>query len=176
MTPGRSLLLLLVGFLPTQSDDHDPVVLDLQALEPTKATVVIGQTAWHTFTVPIRRFSASQAPLPPPAPVPPEPESETRPASTWAYYLIHAQKATPGQLALTTDPAVRTAARESGMQWRVLRSDQQAIQDLNLSSLVTEHGYPLLVFVAEDGTVTRTLESPMESDIIAACKEAQHGH
>jgi hypothetical protein len=175
MAPGRSLLLLLVGFLPTQSDDHDPVVLDLQALEPTRATVVIGQTAWHTFTVPIRRFSAVPAPSPPPAPAPPEPESETQPAA-WAYYLIHAQKATPGQLALTTDPAVRTAARESGMQWRVLRSDQQAIQDLNLSSLVTEHGYPLLVFVAEDGTVTKTIESPMESDIIAACKEAQHGH
>jgi hypothetical protein len=152
---------------------HDPVVLDLADLEPTKATVVIGQNAWHTFTVPIRRFSAAQ-PLPTPTPEPSEPEPAVEPAA-WAYYLVDAVKATSGQMALTTDAAVRTAARESGMGWRVLRSDQQAIRDLNLSNLVAEHGYPLLVFVAESGMVTKTIESPMESDIIAACKEAKYG-
>jgi hypothetical protein len=167
-TMDRAVLLSALLLLPA----HDPVVLDLADLEPTKATVVIGQTAWHTFTVPIRRFSVAQPPLPTPTPVPVEPEPAVEPAA-WAYYLVDAVKATPGQMALTTDAAVRTAARESGMGWRVLRSDQQAIRDLNLSDLVAEHGYPLLVFVAENGTITRTIESPMESDIIAACKEAK---
>jgi hypothetical protein len=113
-------------------------------------------------------------PEPPAPPVDPKPTPAPEPASgqIWAYYLLDAQKATPGQYALTDSTEVRQAVRSAGMSWRLIRSDQALIESLNLRAHAERLGYPLFLIVDAGGKVLIELESPMPSDIVAAVKGA----
>jgi hypothetical protein len=115
------------------------------------------------------------APQPPPKPQPaPKPTPAPELPSTWAYYLLDAQKATPGQYALTDVPEVRAAVRAARISWRLLRSDQAQVDALNLRTHADRLGYPCLLIVDQEGKVLVELESPMPSDVAAAVKGVAH--
>jgi hypothetical protein len=88
------------------------------------------------------------------------------------YYVVDADRATPGQLELARSPAVRKAVQRAGMGWRLLRSDQAQLGELGLTPIVEREGLPVLVLVDERGIVLQVMRSPMESDVVGAIGHA----